>query len=141
MRKTAAQQVCTAVSSEARLVQAGVPAHWSNGQACSIRAACPARLGNPSASISPGLQKKALETFVLWVSGENQTFPQSGEKEGAGTLSPAPCRGSLGSSWRRISSSSPWHEPEAAAFHGEKDRQDRHLDTHSLPHTNQISGC
>lgn len=95
--KTAARQACTAVSSGACSVWAGAPAHWSSGQADSTSAACPARLGDPSASISPGLQKKALETLVLWVSSENQTKWGKGRWE---HFKPSSLAGGLpGSSW------------------------------------------
>lgn len=88
--KTAARQARTAVSSGACSVWAGAPAHWSSGQADSTSAACPARLGDPSASISPGLQKRPWKHLSF---GSAAKIRQSGEKEDGSTSSPAPLQG------------------------------------------------
>lgn len=129
--------------SGACLVQVGVPAHCNSGQACSTRAACPARLDDPSASISPRLQKGLGNPCHLGQQEKSDTSPKWGKRRWE-HLKPRSLQGLawLLLSWRRTSINSPWHEAEAAAFHGEKDRQtDRHLDTHSLPHTTWISVC
>lgn len=126
--------------SGACLVQAGVPARCNSGQTCSTRAACPARLGDPRASISPRLQKGLGNTCHLGQQGKSDTSPKWGKGRWE-HLKPRSLQGlaRLFLSWRRISINSPWHEAEAAAFHGEK--TDRHLDTHSLPYTTRISVC
>lgn len=82
--KMVAQQTCTAVSSGARLVPrllAEVPAHWSSGQACSTRAACLARLGDSSALISPGLQKRPWKHLSFRSAGKIRHFPKVGKRK------------------------------------------------------------
>lgn len=111
--------------SGACLVQAGVPARCNSGQTCSTRAACPARLGDPSASISPRLQKGLGNTCSLGQQGKSDTSPKWGKGRWE-HLKPRSLQelAWLFLSWRRISINSPLHEAEAAAFHGEKtDRQ------------------
>lgn len=114
--------------SGACLVQAGVPARCNSGQTCSTRAACPARLGDPRASVSPRLQKGLGNTCHLGQQRKSHTSPKWGKGMWE-DLKPRSMQGLayLFLSWRRISINSPRHEAEAAAFHGGK--TDRQTDT------------
>lgn len=83
MRKTvkiAVRQACTVASSGACSVRAGVPARWSSGQTNGTRAACSARLGDPSASVSPGLQKRPWKHLSFGSAGKIRHFPKVGNR-------------------------------------------------------------
>lgn len=127
--------------SGACLVQAGVPARCNSGQTCSTRAACPARLGDPRASISPRLQKGLGNTCHLGQQGKSDTFPKWGKGRWE-DLKPRSVQGLayLFLSWRRISINSLGMRQRQLPSMGRR-QTDRHLDTHSLPYTTQISVC
>lgn len=51
------------------------------GKHTAPRAACPARLGDPSASISPGLQKRPWKHLSFGSAGKIRHFPKVGKRK------------------------------------------------------------